>query len=155
MRGYTEIWFEKRPTFIARCFVGAVRTRQNECVKITFTTSIILTMSVTSPTKNVNHIPCCDLIGAAAHTSECNVCHQIQTLYSAHTNKRVKGLTPPDQFNYLVVCVIARLLMYINFIISAVIQLYHRAIYNDGWCQNPSKAQSRCPDRFFKKGLVK
>ena len=43
----------------------------------------------------------CDLIGAAtivaARTSECNynVCHQ--ALYSAHTNKRIKGLALPDQ----------------------------------------------------------
>ena len=43
----------------------------------TIIVSVILTMGVTSPTKNVNHIPCCDLVGAAttvaARISECTV----------------------------------------------------------------------------------
>ena len=69
-----------------RCFVHAIYTKQNECVK-----NDIHPVFNDGCTKkfNVNCVPCCDLIGAAtivaAHTNECNVCHQ--TLYNMHPHK--------------------------------------------------------------------
>ena len=98
---------------ITRCTVCAIHTRQNKCVKNDiyqvfhyFNNGCYVTRQKCQ-SYTVLHAETI----VAARTSECNVCHQ--TLYSVHTNKRIRGLVMTcAQFYALFLCFLSRRMVF-------------------------------------------